>query len=173
MSMLHTPPCPALRARRRGVAAVEAAVTLPLLVTLMLGVWEVGRMLQVNSTLNNAAREGVRIAAGGVWNGQPVTVAIVQQQVKDYLTSAGFPAAAVNGSVITLTNLSGSSWTDPCDATPLDRFKLTITIPPGAAYNSLPWSPCSTITGTTSATVSVEWLSTNDSTLTVNAQLPY
>jgi len=152
---------------------VEAAVSLPLLVALMLGVWEVGRMLQVNATLTNAAREGVRIAAGGSWNGQPVTVPIVQKQVKDYLTAAGFPAAAVDGAIVTVTNLSGSSWTDPCDAAPLDRFRITITIPAGPAYNSLPWSPCSSITGTTSACVSAEWLSTNDSTLTVNAQLPY
>src|SRR5688500_15034384 len=104
------------RSRRRGVAAVEAAVTLPVLITLLLGVWEVGRMLQINATLTNAGREAARMAAGGVFNGQPVTVAMIEQQVKDYLTAAGFPAAAADGTIVTVTNLSGSSWTDPCDA---------------------------------------------------------
>jgi Flp pilus assembly protein TadG len=161
------------RGRRTGVAAVEAAVTLPLLMTLLLGVWEVGRMLEINASMTNAVREAVRIAAGGVWNGQPVTVSVVEQQVKDYLTAAGFPKAAVDGTIVTVTNLSGSSWTDPCDASPLDHFRVTVTIPPGNAYQSLQWSPLSSITGTHSMTVSADWLSTNDSLVTVNAQLPY
>ena len=50
---------------RRGAVAVEAAMTLPLLLTLMLGVWEVGRMIQVQQILVNAAREGARLAGGG------------------------------------------------------------------------------------------------------------
>jgi Flp pilus assembly protein TadG len=184
--LLHQPSCaqspgnhgpahrpPSRRAGRRGVAAVEAAVTLPLLMTLLLGVWEVGRMLEINATMTNAVREGVRFAAGGVWNGQPVTVAMVEQQVKDYLTAAGFPPAAVDGAVVTVTNLSGSSWINPCDASPLDHFRVTVTIPPGTAYASLQWSPLSTMTGTNSMTVSADWLSVNDSLVTVNAQLPY
>jgi Flp pilus assembly protein TadG len=158
---------------RRGVAAVEAAVTLPVLMTLLLGVWEVGRMLQINATLTYAGREAARMAAGGVFNGQPVTVAIVQQQVKDYLAAAGFPAASAEGAVVTITNLSGGSWTNPCDALPLDRFRITITIPPGAAYDSLRWSPISRITGANSMTISADWLSANDSLVTVNDQLPH
>lgn len=47
--------------RRRGVAAVEAAVLLPLALMLMLGTWEVGRMVEVGQILNNAAREGGRM----------------------------------------------------------------------------------------------------------------
>src|SRR4029450_2917444 len=82
------------RRTRRGVAAVEAAITLPLLLTLLLGLWEVGRMLQIRAPMNHAAREGARMAAGGLYNGQPVTVAMVQSQVKDYLTAGGFPATA-------------------------------------------------------------------------------
>jgi len=161
------------RRARRGVAAVEAAVTLPLLITLLLGLWEVGRMLQINATMNNAVREGARMAAGGLYNGQPVTVAMVQTQVKDYLTAGGFPAAAVNGSVVTVTNLSAHNWTDPSEATPLDRFRVTVTIPSGSPYQSLQWSPVSTMTGRTSLAVTTDWLSANDSRVTVDAQLPY
>ena len=50
---------------RRGVAAVEAALLLPLALMLMLGTWEVGRMVQVGQILENAAREGGRSAATG------------------------------------------------------------------------------------------------------------
>ena len=165
--------CERSRRRRIGAAAVEAAVVLPVLLYLMLGLWEVGRLVWVRTILDNSVREGARIAAGGTYAGEPVTVVIVQQQVKDYLTAIGFPAAAVNGATVTLTNLSSNSWTDPIDASPNDRFRVTVTIPAGAAYSSLQFSPIQTITGTTSITVSVDWLSANDSLVTIDAQLPY
>ncbi len=100
-------------------------------------------------------------------------MAVVQQKVKDYLTTAGFPSTAVTGATITLTNLSGNAWTDPSDAWPLDHYRVSITIPSGNAYSSLQFSPLSTITGTTSLTVSSDWLSANDSRVTVSGQLPY
>jgi Flp pilus assembly protein TadG len=159
--------------RRIGAAAVEAAVVLPVLLYLMLGLWEVGRLVWIRTILDNSVREGARIAAGGTYDGQPVTVAMVQQQVKDYLTAVGLPSAAVNGATVTLANLSSNSWTDPTDASPNDRFRVTVNIPAGAAFSSLQFSPIQTITGTTSMTVSVDWLSANDSLVTVDAQLPY
>ncbi|HEV3137455.1 MAG TPA: TadE/TadG family type IV pilus assembly protein, partial [Pirellulales bacterium] len=84
------------------MVAVEAAFVLPVLLVLMLGVWEVGRLIQVNQIIVNSAREGARLAAGGYVNGTPVTVAMVQQAVKDYMTSAGLPAAAVSGAQVNL-----------------------------------------------------------------------
>jgi Flp pilus assembly protein TadG len=165
---------PRRAARRRfGAAAVEAAIILPLLLTFLVGLWEVGRMVWVSTILTNAAREGGRVAAGGTYAGNPVTVAMVQQQVKDYLSTAGFPSAAVTGATVTLTNLSSNAWTDPNDAWPLDHFRVTVSIPSGNAYSSLQFSPLSTITGTTSLTVSSDWLSANDSRVTVSGQLPY
>ena len=158
--------------RRAGAAAVAAAVILPFILAFLLGLWEVGRLVWVTQIMTNAAREGARVAAGGTYATNPVTVATVQQEVKDYLTTAGLPSAAVSGATVTLTNLSSNAWTDPCDAWPLDHFRVTITIPSGAAYDSLKF--CSkTITGANSLTVSMDWLSANDSRVTVNAQLPY
>lgn len=160
------------RTARRGAAAVEAAVILPLVVTLMFGIWEVGRLAQMNQLLSNACREGARVAAGGSINSVGVTVAQVQQAVKDYMTSSGVPSAAVSGAVITLTNLSGNSWTDPCDAKPLDKFKVTLTIPSGAPFNSLKLGTFNSITGVNSLTVEATWLSTVDSAVTVDGTLP-
>ena len=161
------------RSRRRdGAAAVEAAVVLPMVIFLLAGLWEVGRMAWVASICTNAAREAARVAAGGITASQPVTVSMVQQQVKDYLTAAGLPSAAANGATVTLTNLSNNSWTDPSDASPLDHFRVTVSIPSGNAYNSLSLSPIATITGTTSMTVSIDWLSANDSMVDINAELP-
>ncbi|ROR73242.1 TadE/TadG family type IV pilus assembly protein [Bogoriella caseilytica] len=49
--------------RDRGAAAVEFALVLPLLVALVLGIAELGRAYHVQTTLSNAARDGVRVMA--------------------------------------------------------------------------------------------------------------
>src|SRR6266568_6114982 len=46
--------------QRSGSAVVEFSVVLPILVTLLLGIWEIGRMVQVKQIIDNAAREGAR-----------------------------------------------------------------------------------------------------------------
>lgn len=152
---------------------MEAALILPLLVSLMLGVWEVGRAVEMTQLLNDAARQGARMAAGGVNNGTPVTVAMVQQVVRDAMTASGFPSAAVSGAQVTLTNLSTHTWTDPCNAQPLDAFQVSVTVPAGTAFNSVSWTPVSLISGINHLSSQVEWLSANDSQVVVSTTLPY
>jgi Flp pilus assembly protein TadG len=158
---------------RRGVVAVEAAVILPLALVLMLGTWEVGRFVHVEQIMNNAAREGARVAAGGYINGTAVTVATVQQSVKDYLTAAGFPSAAVSGAQVTLTCLASPIWTDPSNALPLDQFQVTLTIPSGTAFDSLRWTLLNRITSISQLSTSVKWQSLNNSSVTVDTTLPF
>ncbi len=47
----------------RGTSAVEFALIVPLLLSLVLGIAEFGRGFQVQGTLSAAAREGVRVMA--------------------------------------------------------------------------------------------------------------
>lgn len=49
----------------RGAAAVEFALMLPLLLLIVLGIVDFGRMLNAQQTLTQAAREGVRLVALG------------------------------------------------------------------------------------------------------------
>jgi Flp pilus assembly protein TadG len=156
---------------RRAMVAVEAAFVLPVLLVLMLGVWEVGRLIQVDQIIVNSAREGARLAAGGYVNGTPVTVAMVQQAVKDYMTSAGLPAAAVSGAQVNLVCQASPSWTDPSAALPLDKFQINVVIPAGAAFNSLRWTPAK-VTSVTQMSVTVNWESLNNSKIVVSATLP-
>jgi len=157
---------------RRGAAAVEAAVCMPVIVAMMLGMWEIGRIAQMSRIVKDAAREGARVAAGGTNNGAPVTVANVQTTVRNFLTAAGMPSAAVTGATITVTNLSAHTWTDPGYASPSDPFSVTVTIPPGAAFNSLQLIGTS-LSGVTQLQESVNWNSANDAQLTVSTTLPY
>jgi Flp pilus assembly protein TadG len=167
---LSIPQCCAQR--RRGVAAVEAAICLPVIVLLLFGMWQFGRMAQMSRILKDAAREGARVAAGGVNNGSIVTVANVQTAVQNFLTAEGMPSAAVTGATITLTNLSADTWTDPGNALPLDQFSVTVTIPPGAAFNSLQLVGAN-VCGITQLQETVNWLSANDTQLTVSTTLPF
>jgi Flp pilus assembly protein TadG len=66
------------RGHRRGIAAVELALLLPFLLMLLLGTWEVGRMLQIQQSLTNAAREGGRQASTGLLTNSQV------EQVEDF-----------------------------------------------------------------------------------------
>jgi len=59
------PPRPGPRYDDRGSAAVELAILLPLLLLLVFGVIDFGRMLNTQITLTEAAREGARAAALG------------------------------------------------------------------------------------------------------------
>ena len=47
-----------------------------------------------------AAREGARLAAGGVSRGTAVTLAMVRQEVRNYVTAAALPAAAVKATLV-------------------------------------------------------------------------
>ncbi len=71
---------------RRAVAAIELAlVTSGILIPLLFGVWEIGRLIQVKQIVANSAREGARLAAQGYTvdgSGTPIQV---------YTTSAGGP----------------------------------------------------------------------------------
>jgi Flp pilus assembly protein TadG len=158
---------------RRGVVAVEAAVVLPLLLIMMFGVWEVSRIIQVKQVMVNSAREGARLAAGGyTTNSQPVTTTMVTQAVKDYLRGAGMPANCYNNAQVTLTCLAATSWVNPSDALPLDKFRVNVSIPAGAAFESTRWSFLPKLTNATQMDTSVDWVSLNNTEILVDTNLP-
>jgi 3-hydroxyisobutyrate dehydrogenase-like beta-hydroxyacid dehydrogenase len=77
-----------LRGRgQRGQSVIEFAFILPLLLILVFGITELGRMLMRTNVLTQAAREGARAAAVGVDSASAVT------RVEEILTAAGIDAA--------------------------------------------------------------------------------
>ncbi len=86
---------------RSATAAVELALTLTfILVPLLLGMWEVGRLLQVQQIVENAAREGGRQASTAKY-----TNADCEDAVRNYLSMAGLSLTNVQ---ITVKNNTGN-----------------------------------------------------------------
>jgi Flp pilus assembly protein TadG len=138
------------RKERRAVAAVEFAVCLPLILTLLLGIWEVGRMIEIQQILHNAAREAGRQAATG-----QLTNSDVQDVVVDYLSVAGLPTTNV---VVTVTDLD-TSGADVSAANYLDRIQVTATIP----VTDIRWSLITLVTTPGQLITSqVEWVTMVD-----------
>src|SRR4051812_24970011 len=88
--------------RRSGSAAVELAVCLPLLLVIITGLWEVGRMVQAQQLIANAAREGGRQAAAGQTDDTTI-----KNYVATYMSMNGF--TGITASNVTLTNITSSS----------------------------------------------------------------
>src|SRR3954471_5706122 len=81
--------------KRRGGAAVESAIVMPIIVLLVFGVVEYGWMMLKSQDLSNAARSGAR---AGVRYGANATT--VNNAISTAMTNAGL---AGSGYVATLT----------------------------------------------------------------------
>ena len=68
----------------KGAALIEAAITVPIILLISVGIFEFGRAYQTWQVLTNASREGARLA---VIEGS--TDAEVRKRVTDYLTAGG------------------------------------------------------------------------------------
>jgi hypothetical protein len=107
---------------RRGVAAVEFAVCLPILMIVLFGLWEYGRLLQVQQGLSNAAREGARQAAIG-----DKSIAQIQAHVRTYLATEGLDTTGMPDPEV--INLTSTERPDPRDAEQLDRLLVRVRFP--------------------------------------------
>ena len=151
---------PRNRSRRKGVALVEFALVLPLLLILLIGIWEVARVIQVQQTVQNAAREGGRQASTG-----KRTATEVIQAVKNYITRAGYTSTNVT---VTVTNLTSSSRPDPTQANQLDRFRVVVTMPfDDARLITQRW-----FTNGRILRAEVVWMSMRDIPLAINNNVP-
>lgn len=160
---------------RRGVAAVEFAVVAPVLFTLMLGVWEVGRLIQITALVQNATREGARLASQGqiinltgnytqvqVNTGSPNVVTTVQ----NYLTAAGL--SNTSGLSVTFQFIDGdTAKTQPYQGSKGQRFRVTTTIP----FSNFKWTVLSVV-GASQVSASVDWVSMADAPFVLDTSIP-
>lgn len=96
----------------RGAAAVEFAIVLPLLLTLLLGIVEFSRAFNAQVTLTSAAREGVRVMA-------------ITNKPADAKTAAQKAAASLGSIPTSDITMSTNSCASPAQVTLTIKFKLT------------------------------------------------
>jgi len=99
-----------------GSQVVELALSLPLLVLFVVGIFDFSGALALKQKLTNAAREGARVAAAdpandlGNTSGLPVSVSDAYQVVDNYLLSEKINDCGLQGTTPTATGLT---WTSP------------------------------------------------------------
>ena len=150
-----------MKQKRPGVAAVELAVVLPLLLIMLVGLWEVGRIVTVEQLLANAAREGGRSAATGA-----KSLTQVKETVVRYLKVNG--VSKVTTSDVTIVNLTPGGNADPTAATQMDHFQITVSIP----FDNVRWVILDQITTLKTLSGRAEWFSMRDIPLAVTTTIP-
>jgi Flp pilus assembly protein TadG len=83
-----------LRRSERGAALVEFAIVLPVLLLLVFGIIDLGRLLYTYNNLTSAVREGARLAAVQSNPTTAAAVSAVQARVQQYAVAFGGNAGA-------------------------------------------------------------------------------
>jgi Flp pilus assembly protein TadG len=109
---------------RKAAALVEMAVVFPVLLMLILGMVEVGRLGMVSQLVTTAAREGCRVA---VLNGK--TQANVEARIEELLESAGIDDHSVT--------YSPSTWSSVKASDTNNFIAVTVTVD----YDDVTWLP--------------------------------
>jgi Flp pilus assembly protein TadG len=181
---------------RGGVAAVEAATLLPVLVLTLFGIWEVGRLINLKLTIYNACREGARQASTAQKTASASHPDLpgnphyeVQEAVLNYLknamqevpvdtevsvtnTTTGrsvvVKTTGMSGPLVTYTQVSGGA--DPvATANRMDELFVEVVFP----VDSVKWSPAYWFSGPDSRIRdSATWLCLKDEPLTANPSIP-
>lgn len=110
--------------QHRGAALVEMAVVFPILLMLILGMVEVGRLGMVSQLVTTAAREGCRAA---VLNGKSQTD--VESRISDLLTSGGISSHTVS--------FSPTAWSSVKANDTTNQISVTVTVD----YDDVTWLP--------------------------------
>lgn len=138
---------------RRGAAAMEAAICLPVLVMLIMGTIELGMALRVKTVLQSAVRESGRLAnidfrdliqPGDTPNAK------VERDIRNFMTASGFPGDKLDFQLVHASAPTGGGapqtfdLTDP--ANELQLFRIVVSIPfSEVGYITGRWIPTSDI----------------------------
>jgi Flp pilus assembly protein TadG len=178
--------------KRRGAAAAEFALCAPFFLLVLFGLWEVGRITEVQNVTWNSGREAARDCSLGQDN--LLTVAnnlLVYLQNAEPTAFGQGHSTTMKAPVITLpantygytcwdntanrelftmtfTDITNPAVNDPTLMNQLDLYQVTVQVP----YASVGFLPVATITGRTRLYTNVTWASMVDSPFEVAPFLP-
>lgn len=148
--------------QRRGVAAVEFAVVAPVFMTLILGMAEMSRALDVSANLTSAVREGGRLASmhhNGVIPPGMTTEEKVLLDIRNVLKANGVNGAATT---LTITHAEGNNAGQPFDLDDTDNYLKNFRISASVAYADVSVFPLRIMEGQTLSTSIVFRLGKSD-----------
>lgn len=180
-----------LWSQRRGAAAVEFAACLPLMVLILLGLWQVGRSTEVYQVMSNSAREAARDASLGEYNLQAVGTALLNylQGAEPTAFGSGHTTSFINPVIslpanttgytcwdntanrelftMTFTDMTNPTISDPSLMKQLDVYQVGVQVP----LESIELTPVLALP-TSRLKVSVVWASMVDSPFEIAPSLP-
>lgn len=167
---------------RTATASVEFAVVLStVLVPLIFGTWEIGRLVQVQQIMDEAVREGARLASQGriinlygsytevLDTDSDVARPDVENTVKNHIAAAGIRTTGLSVT-FTFLNSSGapvSSPRYPYEGAKGQRFRVIATLP----YTSFRWTNVGFF-NISQCTSSIDSVSMADDPFTIDTNLP-
>lgn len=173
--------------RRPGTAAVEfAAVLTFVLVPMMIGLWEMGRVVQVQQIVANSAREGARLAAqastlsssgtltqirASVGPTNAAQTPNVKAAVMQYLSGCGLSQLTWADVTVTFAFTSGTTTlTDPYQGVKGQRFAVTVALDQ-AALNKCLWTALGLVKPT-GVSYTANWQIMVDDPFSINSNMP-
>jgi Flp pilus assembly protein TadG len=109
----------------KGAAALEAAIVLPVFLTLTVGMVDVGAGMFIAMEVNNAAQAG---AASAVSNSGSLTgVAAAMTAAAGGLTITATPAPTLTGGILTVTASYNCTQANRCSIMPWSIYPKTMT----------------------------------------------
>jgi Flp pilus assembly protein TadG len=124
-------------ARTDGSQIVELVISLPLLLVCVVGITDFGTAFNLKQKLNNAAREGARIAANqymaDVVNASPNSTGAIHDVVDNYLLAARVNDCGLSSATPTK---AGLTWTYTANSGCPGNGTLTLTIDRGNTFQT-------------------------------------
>ena len=128
-----------LASETRGSQIVEFAVALPLMLVLVVGIFDFGNAFNLKQKLTNAAREAARLGASqptsDLTNPAPVSVLAIRDLVSNYLTNAKINDCGI-GTVSPPPPSGGAPWQWTFSKACPQGGNLVLTVDRGNIFNS-------------------------------------
>ena len=133
---------------RKGVAAVECAIVLPIMMVLVLGLIEIGTALRASTIMQSSVREAGRLASMDwryvVEDGETPN-AKVEQDIRNFVTASGLPGDDL---VVSIEHAEGDSAGAEFDISDADNELKLILIEITLPYASISLFPTQYMGGT-------------------------
>ncbi|HEY7330347.1 MAG TPA: TadE/TadG family type IV pilus assembly protein [Gemmataceae bacterium] len=114
---------------RSAAAAVEFAILAPVLATLMLGMFELGRGVQVRQILTGAARKGCRTGILHLFGNSDITNDVTNVMQDNGFNSTKFNPPSIGSITITVTDPDGNTLSDALNAPSGSTISVQVAIP--------------------------------------------